>query len=189
LVMRAVIVTEDGVDDIEALYAYYRLKEEGFKVLVAAARKYGKYLVISERGEPVPERRVLQTKHGIGLSVDITFSEALEMDWDALILPGGRGPDRARRYREAVELVKKLVNAGVPTAAICHGPQLLISAGVLRGRKVTGYWGIRDDLVNAGALYVDEDVVVDGNLVTARHTLYVAEWMREFVKLLRSKGV
>ncbi len=182
---RAVIVTEDGVDDLEALYAYYRLREEGYEVLVAAARKYGKYLTFSESGEPVPERRVLVTKHGIGLAVDVTFSEALEIEWDALILPGGRGPDRARRYREAVELVKKLVTSGVPTAAICHGPQLLISAGVLKGRRVTGYWGIRDDLVNAGAMYVDEDVVVDGNLVTARHTTFVAEWMREFVRVLR----
>jgi len=185
LVRRAVIVTEDGVDDLEALYAYYRLREEGFEVLVAASRKHGKYLVMSENGEPVPERRVLITKHGIGLAVDLTFSEALNEEWDALILPGGRGPDRARRYREAVELVKKLVTSGVPTAAICHGPQLLISAGVLRGRRVTGYWGIRDDLVNAGAIYVDKDVVVDGNIVTARHTVFVAEWMREFVKLLR----
>ncbi len=182
---QAVIVTEDGVDDLEALYAYYRLKEEGYEVLVAASTKYGKYLTFSESGEPVPERRVLVTKHGIGLAIDVTFSEALEMEWDALILPGGRGPDRARRYREAVELVKRLITSGVPTAAICHGPQLLISAGVLKGRRVTGYWGIRDDLVNAGAVYVDEDVVVDGNLVTARHTTFVAEWMREFIRVLR----
>lgn len=183
---RALIVTEDGVDDLEALYAYYRLREEGYEVLVAASRKYGKYLTLSETGEPVLERRVLKTKHGIGLAVDITFSEAKRVSWDALVIPGGRGPDRARRYMEAVELVKDLVTSGVPTAAICHGPQLLISAGVVRGRRVTGYWGIRDDLINAGAVYVDEDVVVDGNLVTARHTTFVAEWMREFVKVLRT---
>jgi protease I len=186
---RALFIVEDDVDDIEFLYSYYRLKEEGIEPVVAIHTKYSEYLIMGKNGRPVPAPRKVKGKRGIEIEVDIDYKEALDQSWDVLVLPGGRGPDRARQHPEAVEIVRRLVTSGVPTLAICHGPQLLISAGVVRGRRVTGYWGIKDDLVNAGAVYVDENVVVDGNIVTVRHTRFLAEGLREFVKLLKSLKV
>ncbi len=185
---RALFIVEDDVDELEFYYAYYRLKEEGFEVVVASHTKWGKYMVYDEEtGEPRRERREVKGKRGIMIPVDIDYEEAARQTWDVLVLPGGRSPERARQYPKAVELVKKLVEEGKPVLAICHGPLLLVSANVLKGRRVTGYWGIRDDLVNAGAVYVDENVVRDGNIVTVRHTRFLAEGLREFMKLLREK--
>ena len=183
---QALFIVEDDVDDLEFYYAYYRLREEGVEVVVASHTKWGKYLVYDEAtGQPRREKRIVRGKRGMTIEVDIDYEEAASRKWDILVLPGGRSPERARQYPRAVEIVRKLVEEGKPTLAICHGPLLLASAGVIRGRRVTGYWGIRDDLVNAGATYVDQDVVRDGNIVTVRHTRFLAEGLREFIKLLR----
>ena len=187
---KALFIVEDDVDELEFYYAYYRLKEEGFEVVVASHSKWGKYAVYDEEtGELRREKREVKGKRGLTIPVDIDYEEALKGEWDVLVIPGGRSPERARQHPKAVEIVRRHAEAGKPILAICHGPLLLVSAGVLRGRKTTGYWGIRDDLVNAGAEYVDEDVVRDGNIVTVRHTRFLAEGLREFMKLLRERGL
>jgi protease I len=102
-------------------------------------------------------------------AVDVALHKAKEEDYDALLLPGGvMNPDRLRMFPEAVEFVRAFFEAGKPVAAICHGPQLLIEAGVIRGRTLTSYPSIKTDLINAGANWVDEPVVVDEGLVTSR---------------------
>ena len=183
---KALIIAEDGVDDFELLYSYHRLREEGFEVFVASHTKHSEYAVIRDgRVEPAP--RLIEGKRGQKIKVDLEYREALEKlnEFDVLVLPGGRGPERARQYPEAVEIVKRMAGAGKPVIAICHGPLLLVSAGVLKGRRVTGYPGIRDDLVNAGAIYVDEPAVRDGNIVTVKHPTWISDGFRLFMELLR----
>jgi protease I len=107
--------------------------------------------------------------HGDSFEVDLPLDEARAVDFDALLLPGGvKNPDTLRTIPEAVAFVRGFFEAGKPVAAICHGPWMLVEADVVRGRKVTSYPSIRTDLVNAGALWVDEEVVVDQGLVTSR---------------------
>lgn len=106
---------------------------------------------------------------GDSLNVDVPLEQASASEYDGLLLPGGvMNPDTLRTIPEAVEFVKQFFDAGKPVAAICHGPQLLIEAGVVRGRRVTSYPSIKTDLRNAGAEWIDEEVVTDQGLVTSR---------------------
>lgn len=109
------------------------------------------------------------TDWGKEIKVDLTLEEAQAGDFDALVLPGGvMNPDHLRREPAAVDFVKKFFNAGKPIAAICHGPQMLIEADVVRGHKLTSYPSVKTDLKNAGAQWVDQEVVVDQGIVTSR---------------------
>jgi protease I len=106
---------------------------------------------------------------GKNISVDETVSSASAEDYDALFLPGGViNPDKLRRDKDAVEFVKSFFDSNKPVAAICHGPQLLIEADVVKGRTLTSFHSIKKDLINAGANWVDQEVVVDRNLITSR---------------------
>ena len=165
---RILLITEDKNDDSECLYPLFRMKEEGWDVTVAALT-----------------RKTVQSKYHFAVEADRAVSECVSSDYDGLILPGGSAPEKLRLSPDAVRLTKEIFEAGKPVCAICHGPQLLISAGVLKGRRATCYPGIADDLKNAGALYEDSPVVVDGNLVTSRRPQDLPDWMRAFVALLR----
>lgn len=174
---RVLIITGPLFEDIELLYPYYRMQELGYQVDVLSHPKYGE---------------TLQGKHGYTIRVDKYPGDIDPSEYDALILPGGKGPERARVFPEIVDIVRFFMEAGKPVAAICHGPQLLISASlknpdILRGRRVTSTPSIRDDLLAAGAIWLDKPVVVDGNLVTARLPPDIPLWMREYVKLLTER--
>lgn len=149
--VRIAIVAGPEFEDLELLYPYYRFLEEGAEVKVIG-----------------PERRSYAGKHGLTVNVDATFEEVRPQDFDALFIPGGWMPDRVRRDRRAVEWIREFFLSGKPVGAICHGPQLLISARVLSGYRMTAVPAIRDDLEYAGAVFVDEPVVRDRNLVTSR---------------------
>ena len=164
--MKILLITEDRNDDSEVLYPFYRMKEEGFDVEVAALTK-----------------KTVQSKYHFTVEADKTVDECRSEDYDGLILPGGSAPEKLRLSPAALRLTKEIFDAGKPVCAICHGPQLLISAGVVKGKKATCYPGIADDLKNAGALYEDAPVVVDKILVTSRRPQDLPYWMREFVKL------
>jgi len=166
--MKVLFLSADQFEDVELIYPLHRLKEDDHEVYVASF-----------------ERGTITGKHGYPMRVDLTFEGVDPDEFDALILPGGRAPERVRLSEKAVEITRKMFEDGKPVASICHGPQILISAGVLSGRKGTSYSGIRDDLINAGVKWVDEPVVVDGNWVSSRHPGDLYAWMREFVKLLR----
>lgn len=164
--MKILMITEDRNDDSEVLYPLYRMLEEGFEVDVAALTK-----------------KTVQSKYHFTVDANKTVAACNSSDYDGLILPGGSAPEKLRLSQDALRLTKEIFEAEKPVCAICHGPQLLISAGVLKGKKATCYPGIADDLKNAGALYEDSPVVVDGNLVTSRRPQDLPYWMREFVKL------
>jgi len=183
---RVLFIVEDDVDDFELFYAYYRMLEEGYKPVIASHAKYTDILRLDPAtGSVLRAERRIRGKRGAEFNVDITYAEALDMEWDALVVPGGRSPERARLYREAVMLVNRIAGDDKPVLAICHGPLLLASAGILEGRRVTGHPGIADDLKNAGALYTGGPAERDGCIVTARHTTTVHEGLRLFLEVLR----
>ncbi|MDP8024111.1 MAG: type 1 glutamine amidotransferase domain-containing protein [Nitrososphaeria archaeon] len=166
--MKALILTENEAEDIEVLYPYYRLQEEGIEVHVASTKK----------GQ-------VTFKHGYWLNADLAFEDVNPDEYDILILPGGRGPERVRLNKAALEIVKKFSEKSKPIAAICHGPQILISANLVKGRKLTSWHGIRDDVIAAGGIYEDRPVVKDGNLITSRQPSDLPFWLSELVKMIK----
>lgn len=170
MVSKVLMIIGPEFEDIEVLYPYYRLVEEGFEVVLAA-----------------PTEGRVEGKHGYSVSA-VALSKVNPEEFVALVIPGGRGPERVRASArdDAVKIVKYFVDSGKPIAAICHGPQLLISAGVVKGLRLTSYVGIADDIRASGGVWVDQPVVVDKNIVTARVPPDLPYWMREFIKLLKS---
>lgn len=154
---------------MELLYPLHRLKEENVDVKVASMKK-----------------GAITGKQGYSVDVDLTLDKVNAEEFDILILPGGKAPEKVRLEEKALELSRHFFRENKPVAAICHGVQTLISAGLVENRKATCYIGIRDDLKIAGALYRDEEVVVDGNLVTSRHPGDLYAFGRELVRVLRA---
>ncbi|HOW36108.1 MAG TPA: type 1 glutamine amidotransferase domain-containing protein [Candidatus Omnitrophota bacterium] len=166
---RAVIITGPGFEDTEFFYPYYRLQEAGFSVDVCTSTD-----------------GVVSGKHGISAKPTINFSALDAKQFDLLVIPGGHeAPDRVRQVPEILKFTKAMHDLKKPIASICHGPWVLVSAGIMKGKKATCYKGCKDDLINAGASYIDEPVVVDGTLVTAQHFRDNAIWMKETLKLFR----
>jgi len=164
--MRALIISADGFEDMELYYPVYRLKEDGWDVTLAA-----------------PKEGVITGKHGYGATVDLPLAKVKPEDYDLLIIPGGKAPEEVRLNKDAITIIEWFFDEQKPVAAICHGPQALISAGVLKGRKLTCWKGIKDDVIAAGALYEDKEVVVDRNLVTSRMPGDLPAFMRETLDL------
>ncbi|MBI4684141.1 MAG: type 1 glutamine amidotransferase [Nitrospirae bacterium] len=167
--MKALMISADNFEDTELLVPYYRLKEEGIQVDVASMKK-GK----------------IKGKHGYEVEVDKTLKEVKPDDYDILILPGGRAPETIRKENEAIEIAKHFFQKNKPVSAICHGPQTLITAGVLKGRHATCYKSVAQEMKDAGAVYEDKEVVVDGNLVTSRQPSDLPAFLRETMKMLKS---
>jgi protease I len=163
--MKALIISADNFEDSELLVPYYRLKESGVEVTVAAL----------SRGN-------ITGKHGYEVEVDKTLDEVNPDDYTLLVLPGGKAPAEVREEPKALEIARSFFDRNKPVAAICHGPQILISAGLLRGRHATCYKSVADELKEAGALYEDQEVVVDANLVTSRQPADLPAFMRETMK-------
>jgi protease I len=168
--MKALMISADNFEDLELFFPYYRLKEEGISVDIASMKK-GK----------------IKGKHGYEIAVDKTFEEVDPEDYDILILPGGKAPEAIRKNGTAVGIAKFFIAGKRPVAAICHGPQTLITAGVMKGRHATSYKSVVPEMKEAGALYEDEEVVVDGNLVTSRQPSDLPAFMRETMKMLKKK--
>ena len=148
-----VMIVGDGFEDSEFNVPFERLTGAGHRVTVVGSR-HGESL-LGKRGES----RAL---------VDQTADEVAVSDFDAMVIPGGHGPDHLRLDSKIVEFTRAFMESGKPVAAICHGPQLLIEADTVRGRTLTSWPSVRKDLVNAGAHWVDRAVVEDGNLITSR---------------------
>lgn len=166
--MRALILSADNFEDAELLVPYYRFIEEGFTVDVASMK-----------------RGTITGKHGYQVGVDLAFEEVDPDGYDLLLLPGGKAPAEIRRDQSALEIARSFFAHEKPVAAICHGPQILISAGVMEGKRATCYRAVTAELKDAGALYVDREVVVDGNLVTSRCPSDIPAFMREVMKKIR----
>jgi protease I len=167
---KVLIMVENGVEDTEFLYPYYRFQEEGYKVDVVAPKAKETYV----------------GKHGVPIRPDFSPEEVNIEEYDALIIPGGKAPDRMRINEGLVKIVKEAYEKGKVIAAICHGPQMLIEADILRGKRATCWKSVTTDLKNAGAIFVDAPVVVDGNLVTSRFPPDLPQFCKETLKLLKS---
>jgi len=162
---RAVITVAQGVEDAEFVYPYYRLQEAGFEIDVA-----------------IKDKANIIAKHGLPIAATVDAELIKEAEYDLLVIPGGyESPDRVRQIQNVLKLVKEFDSAGKLIASICHGPWVLISAGVVRGRKMTCYPGCKADLINAGAEYTNAPVVVDKNIVTSPHFRNNAIWMKETI--------
>jgi len=165
--MKALIISADNFEDSELLVPYYRMKEAGVEVTVASMI-----------------HGAITGKHGYEVAVDKTLAEVNPDDYAILVLPGGKAPAAVRKESKALEIARSFFADSKPVAAICHGPQILISAGLLKGRRATCYISVADELKEAGALYEDREVVVDGNLVTSRQPPDLPAFMRETMKQL-----
>jgi protease I len=164
--MKALILVEDGFEDLTLFLPWYRLREEGFDVWLAS-----------------PLMHALTGQHGYRVEPDGPIHEANPAEFDVLVIPDGPAVERLRLREEAVDIARTFVEEGKPVAAVGHGPQLLISAGTLDGKSVTCAPGIRDDVRAAGAAYRDEATVVDGSLLTGRGADDLPAFCRRLVRL------
>jgi len=165
------ILIEELYQVLEVWYPLLRLKEEGIAVdLVGTGSKdsYG-------------------SKEGYPAKADLAIDRANPGDYDGVIIPGGFAPDFMRRNPKMAAFVKSMDGQGKVVASICHGGWMLVSAGILKGRKATSFFAIKDDLVAAGADFVDAEVVVDGNLITSRKPEDLPAFVVEIIKQLKSK--
>lgn len=169
---KVAILVEDDYEDLELWYPYYRLQEAGLvPVLVGPGNK-----------------ELFRSKHGYEARAEMSAIDVKASHFSALIVPGGYAPDRLRRHTDIIELVKRFSDQERILAAICHGPSVLISANILRRRKVTCSFAIKDDVINAGARYIDMDVVIDGNLVTSRRPADLPAFMRALLQALSERA-
>lgn len=168
--MKVLIISADNFEDSELLVPYYRLQEEGAEVDIASL-KTGK----------------ITGKHNYEVEVNKALGEVNADEYDLLILPGGKAPEKIRREKTVMDIVRRFFEADKPVSAICHGPQILITAGMLKGRHATCYKTVAGAMKAAGAEYYDREVVVDGNLVTSRQPSDLPAFMRETMKLLHKK--
>ena len=165
---KVVILIENNYQDLEFWVPYYRLKEEGVEVTVVGSGSSRTYT--SKNGYPVEAEKEAK---------DIDVSK-----YDGVVIPGGYAPDLMRRYPDMVRIVREAHQKGKVISAICHAGWMLVSAGILKGKKATGFFAIKDDLVNAGANYVDAEVVRDGNLITSRKPDDLPAFCRETIEAL-----
>lgn len=169
--LRLVILLDDDYEDLEFWYPKLRLTEWGAEVVAAG----------------LPGKRQCRGKHGYPATPDCEVGALPSAEFHGIILPGGWAPDRLRRDPQVLELVRRFDRAGRLIAAVCHGGWIAISAGVVRGVRTTGSPGIRDDLVNAGAVWVDAPVVVDRHFVTSRRPDDLPDFCRGIVEVLNQQ--
>ena len=163
------ILVAEGVEDLEYYVPLMRLQEEGATVLTAAL-----------------ELKPIKGKNGLAITPDTKIDTLKADDLFALIVPGGWAPDKLRRYSAVTDLVQQMNAAQKPIAIICHGGLVAISAGIVKGHRATGSLGIKDDLVNAGATWVDEAAFREGNQVWGRVVADIPAFCRELMQLLES---
>ncbi|NTV29481.1 MAG: type 1 glutamine amidotransferase [Candidatus Omnitrophica bacterium] len=149
---KVAILVDEAYQVLEVWYPFYRLREEGFEVVTVGNGT----------------RDTFPSKEGYPCKVDRSVSQVRAADFDAVVIPGGWAPDFMRRYPAVVDFVRDMNKAGKVVASICHGGWMLVSADCCRGKKATCFLSVKDDIIAAGAKYVDEETVVDGNLITAR---------------------
>ncbi len=170
---RVAILAENLYEDLELWYPLYRLREEGAEVFVVGTGTATTYT----------------SKHGYPVKADAEADTVDASQFDLIVIPGGYAPDLMRRSSAMVALVRQANEQGKLIAAICHAGWMLCSANIIRGRTVTGFKSIKDDLVNAGAQYVDQEVVQDGNLITSRTPADLPAFLREIIGALSEARV
>ena len=164
---RIAILAENMYQEMELWVPYYRFKEEGaeVKIVGGGAKSY-------------------TSKHGYPVNVDVQADQVTAEEFDAVVIPGGYAPDMMRRHEAMVRLVRDAARQGKIVAAICHAGWMLVSAGIVSGKKATCFFSIKDDLIAAGAKWQDAEVVVDGNLITSRKPDDLPAFCRAIIKAL-----
>ncbi|MFD0616472.1 type 1 glutamine amidotransferase domain-containing protein [Paenibacillus sp. GCM10027629] len=165
---KVIALVDEEFEDLELWYPIYRVREEGAIVHLVGPEKGKKYI----------------GKYGVPAEAEFAFDEVNSADYDGILVPGGWAPDKLRRYEKVITLVREMDAAGKPIGQICHAGWVLISAKILQGRTVTSTPGIRDDMENAGSTWVDEAVVVDGHIVSARRPPDLPPYGKAFCDLL-----
>jgi len=165
---RIAILAEDTYEDLELWYPYYRLVEEGAEVKIIG-----------------PEAKEYQSKHGYPAQADLSADKVKADEFDGVVVPGGFAPDRLRRYPAILSIVRGVFEKGGLVASICHGPWVLISANIMKGKQTTGVISLKDDLINAGAIYLDKEVVVDNNLITSRTPQDLPAFLQAIIAALK----
>lgn len=165
--MKVLILSADNFEDTELLVPLYRLREAGHTVEVASL-----------------SRESIKGKHGYEVPVDKVFKDVVPGEYGLLLLPGGKAPAAIRDDQTVQEIARSFFADNKPVAAICHGPQILVSAGLLRGKRATCYQSVTPELKEAGAQYEDSEVVVDGQLITSRQPEDLPAFDRELMRLI-----
>lgn len=164
---RVAVLAEDFYEDLELWYPVLRLREAGADVKIVG-----------------PKADAYQSKHGYPAKADAGIDEVSVADFDAVVIPGGYAPDHMRRHPKMVALVREAAQQGKIVAAICHAGWMLASAGIIRGKRVTCYFSIKDDVVNAGGEYEDSEVVQDANIITSRQPDDLPAFCRTIISAL-----
>jgi protease I len=167
---KVIALVEHEVEDLELWYPVLRLREEGATVHLIGPKAKETYT----------------GKYGVPVETDYAFSDIQADDYDAILVPGGWAPDKLRRYPEVLEMVRHMDQHRKPIGQICHAGWVLISAKILKGRKVTSTPGIKDDMENAGATWVDEAVIIDEHIVSSRRPPDLPPYAKAFADLLAS---
>jgi protease I len=168
--MKALIISADNFEDTELLVPFYRLKEEGIDIDIASMK-----------------RGPFKGKHGYEVEAVKALDEVKSDDYDFLLLPGGKAPEAVRKERRALDISRHFFEKNKLVAAICHGPQILISAGLMKGRHATCYKSVSQEMKDAGALYEDKEVIIDGNLVTSRQPSDLPAFMKAIMTRIKGK--
>jgi protease I len=162
------IISANGFEDSELLQPYQQLNEEGVSADIASMRA-----------------GTITGKHGMEVKATLSVDEVNPDDYQMLLLPGGKAPAELRKHQRVLEIVRHFFQQNKPVAAICHGPQILISAGVMEDRTSTSYPSVAEELREAGANYLDQEVVVDGNLITSRRPDDIPAFVGEILAVLK----
>ncbi len=162
------ILLDNYVEEVEFIYPYYRFQEEEFEVDVISS-KVGEF----------------KGKNGLVFRSSSEVDPKKASEYDGIFIPGGYAPDRFRRDERIVSLVRDAYNMGKIIGAICHGPWLLISAKIVKGKKITGFFSIKDDLINAGAIYTGNPVEIDGNIITGTDPKAMPKMVKEFIRIVK----
>ncbi|WP_100333835.1 type 1 glutamine amidotransferase domain-containing protein [Bacillus alkalisoli] len=165
---KVIQIVSNDFEDLELWYPVLRLREEGATVDIVGEKAKEKYI----------------GKYGVPIMSDYAFKDVNPNEYDAILVPGGWSPDLLRRFDEVLNMVRVMDEHQKPIGQICHAGWVLISAKILEGKTVTSTPGIKDDMMNAGATWVDEPVVVDGHIISSRRPPDLPDYMREFIKML-----
>ncbi len=183
MIAKVLLVIGDAAEVTDTLYPYYRIPEEGYEMVVAAPEKRVYHLV---QHDSHPDWDITIESKGYNFQSDIAFRDVRPEEYLGLVLSGGRAPEYLRYDEDLMNITRHFAQTGKPIGVVCHGIEIVAKAGVITGKRITTVAKCRFDAEVCGATYVDEPVVVDGNMVTARTFHDNTQWMREFVKLLNA---
>ena len=181
---KVLLIIGDAAEVFDTLYPLYRVREDHYQCVVAGPEKRIYHLVQHDKH---PDWDITVESPGYKLAADIAFRDIKPEEYVGIVITGGRAPEYIRYDEDLLRVVRYMVDKGLPVASVCHGIEVLATANVIRGKTVTTVKKCRFDAEVCGAKFADQEVVVDGNIVTARTWHDNHAWMREFMKMLNRR--